>query len=277
MTQAAGISFDPTTFVEGGLIDDFDGVVTEARFVLWDYDGKVQEPVLALRLTIQTDASEAPVVQHYSAGDTKYFVPSEDGTMLLPVGSKTAMNSNTNTAQLLSALVNAGFDRNVMAQAGNILFLEGVNAHWQRVAQPKRTGLTFNSPEGGQQRDKTVLLPVKLLGTAKAGGAAKATAAKTAAPKAAAAAPKAAAAPAPAAAAAGSDDLDEKLQPIVMGIIAESGPTTKQKLSAAVFKAMNGDGDRNKGMKRVAEQSYIDAAVEAGWLSNDDGTLSLAE
>ena len=52
-------SMNPDNFVSGGLMDDFDGVITKARFAPWDYDGKIDHHVLAVAVSITPKRSPA--------------------------------------------------------------------------------------------------------------------------------------------------------------------------------------------------------------------------
>src|SRR5262245_13451699 len=78
----AAASMRPDQMSKGGLPDDFEGVVREVRLTAWDYDGNLNYHTLAARVTIDPNEDsdvKGPVVQHYSAGDLKFFAPSLDG------------------------------------------------------------------------------------------------------------------------------------------------------------------------------------------------------
>jgi hypothetical protein len=110
----AMVSMRPSTFTQGGLIDDVDVEITRARFSLYDYEGKSDEPALVLGLTVkEADGNEH--FQAYSAGDKAYFVPNEDpkdednnGKYLVKVGDRDALNGGTNAALLINSMINAG-------------------------------------------------------------------------------------------------------------------------------------------------------------------------
>ena len=72
-------SMRPDEMVAGGLMDDFNGTITKARLVPWDYNGNLDHHILALALTIQPEEGDE-FVQHYSTGaELDEFVPSMDG------------------------------------------------------------------------------------------------------------------------------------------------------------------------------------------------------
>lgn len=264
-----GASLNPADFSEGGgLIDNVDAVINDAAFTIWDYDQPVNNrTTLALRLTLGytgPDGEPAQALQYYSAGDPKFFVPSEDGKMAIPVGNKTALNSNTNLGQLLMALINAGFTGKL---GDDISVIVGVNAHWQRVAQPKRDGLPSQQGQAANDRPKTLLVPVKVHAATGAKAAPK-TAAKTT-PKTA----PAAATP-PAAAAADADgDADEALATTIMEVLQEKGAMSKAKLLTALFKPLAAFGaQRNAMLKRAGDDTFLTDGGPWGFDGENVGT-----
>ena len=82
------VSLRPSSYTSGGLIDDCDVTFKELRFALWDYDGKADADVPALRVTMETEDGES-TIQYFSAGRTDHFMPTEDG--LGAVGSHTCL------------------------------------------------------------------------------------------------------------------------------------------------------------------------------------------
>lgn len=166
LTLLAGavVSLNPSTFVDSGLLDDADVQVTDIQFCIWNYGGKYPDS-LALgveftELYPQQDGTFKKHEQYYSAGDLQYFRPSADGSTLEPVGDKTAMNSNTNAAQFLGSVVKAGFPA-AQFEAGSCKVLKLLKVHVNRVAQPKRAGLTPKA--GDSDKEKTVLLVSRIL------------------------------------------------------------------------------------------------------------------
>jgi hypothetical protein len=294
-------------FAQGGLIDDIDVEILDAAFAEWDYNGSIAQPALALGIQYAT-ADGKTYDQYYSAGDLQYFVPSEDGSMAVPVGDKAMLNDNTNTAKFLLSLMECGFPEDKLA-SGNVKCLIGTKGHVNRVAQPKRTGLI----RGGKnaEKDSTVLLfssisefpgvaaPAKKgigkaapatsrptqAGGAKPGLKSASTAANaptaTRGPK--------AGAPVKANGAAGKaqagvvgDDLSGVAVELLVGILAE-GPVEKKKLSTLAFRAA-GDmvqagtldaKDKTKVVQLVFQDAFLHGQVEAGMIEYDGATVGL--
>lgn len=146
-------SLNPDDMMQGGLATDFRGKITEAAYVKWDYEGAIEQPVLAARLTIHPEEGE-DIVQHWSAGDLSAFVPgdedgdeADEGAYPVRVGKRPEMNNNTNFAHLMKSIIESGeaakgkpFTRKNLTSS--IECLVGLDAHWDRVPQQKRSGMT---------------------------------------------------------------------------------------------------------------------------------------
>lgn len=251
-------------FIQGGLIDDFNGTIVKARYKPWNYGGKAEQYVLGVALEIHPDEGEGEAFeQTYSAGDLDQFVPSVDGrnpvdltgdevteaqegVYAFKVGKKAQLNNNTNWAHFLQALRDAD-PKKLVTPAADVRFLEGVRAHFNRIPQKKRPGLVQPvAAEGEQRREKTILVITEVLGV---GAEAPA---KTAAP-----APKKAAAPAakaatPAAPATG--DLDSRIRDIIAENITAEG-TPASSLTQTIMKAFTGP-EKAKAVKRYNEAAF---------------------
>lgn len=136
--QQKGISLKPSDATQGGgLFDDVDVLVKEVRTALWDYNGQIQVPVPALKVTFAREDGEFQ--QHYSAGDAKNFVPSQDGKRFIPVGNSTGINESTNAMAFLMSFVNSGFPENKIGE--DVSVFEGTICHVGNVPQKERKGL----------------------------------------------------------------------------------------------------------------------------------------
>ena len=71
------VNLRPDTFAEGGgLIDDFDGVISDIRFIMTDYDGGVMDEVPVCSVRFDVEGEEAlPTL--YSVGGADDFAPDE--------------------------------------------------------------------------------------------------------------------------------------------------------------------------------------------------------
>lgn len=266
------ISANPETFTEGGLIDDFDGIIIEARTNLFTYPGSNVE-IPALRLLIGHGEGDAERhEQQYSAGDLKNFVPSEDQLGFDQVGDRGYLVKTSNLGMLLSSLVAGGFPK-ALLDAGEYNVLDGTRCHFMRQVQQERKGLA--NPEGAEDKKKgprTILLvsEVKELpGGKKATAPKPAAAAKPVAAKPATttAAPKPAAAPAAAAPAADAGELEGKLQEFLMEKLVEvndagelarpDGIKKKELLPLVMAEYKTNPPMRNFGVKRVVQQDFL--------------------
>lgn len=138
--------------VGGGLIDDVNVEILDAKFVEYDYDGSVNPPVLALAVELNPyDGGEdaKPSVEYLSAGALTRFVPSEDGSMAVPVGDAQLLNDNCNAIKFLFSALEQGFPEDLL-EAGDVTTLVGMKCHILRVEAPKRQGLI----RGGKNADR---------------------------------------------------------------------------------------------------------------------------
>jgi hypothetical protein len=173
------VSFNPDALVQGGLADDFDGEITRAVFGPWDYDGNMDHYELFVRLEITPDEDsdiQDTVVEHYSVGKDAldHFHPSVDGIepvdleewdqedssevegpYIVRVGKRESLFNNTNWAHFVVTAVDAGFPKEDVSL--DLGCFEGVHAHFNRLPQKKRPGLS----DDGKQR--TILLITELL------------------------------------------------------------------------------------------------------------------
>lgn len=161
-------SLNPGNMLQGGLPTDFRGVVSAARYHKFDYNGTADVPVLAVELTIQPEEGSEftePIVQSWSAGDLRSWVPgdedgdaAEEGPYAVKVGKRAEMNSNTNFAHLMETILDSGSsakgkpftDKQLTA---SVECLVGLDAHWDRVPQKKRKGMTDRLADDAEGED----------------------------------------------------------------------------------------------------------------------------
>ncbi len=261
--KAAGISLNPDTYGEGGLLDDADVDIKEAAFVLWDYQGQApQGPALGINF-VDADGKEHD--QYYSAGKINFFVPSEDGESLIPVGDKQGIQRTCNAAAFLLSLVNARFPKEKLDD-GKISVLVGANVHVHRQAQPKRSGLAQQPRADG--REATILLVDKInrLPWEKASPKGVGSAAKTTKP--------ATAPTPPSESEASGDEVENELNELIVGLLAEEGTIPKAKLAGLVSKAVDKDNPNRKSMVSLV---FRDAFLKKGPWDYSGGKLSMPE
>lgn len=282
--QSKAVSFNPDDLVQAGLADDFDGEITEVRYVPWDYEGHLDHHILAARVTIVPDEDSGfdEFTQHYSAGDLQYFLPSVDGEnpvdleaedeeemagrFVVPVGRRESLANSSNWAQFVIAAVEAGFDKDSITS--DAATFEGTRGHFNRVAQQKRSGIQVEEGGDSKRREILVLTEVEATKVKKKGKAAPKKAAK----------PKAKAKAKPKASKAdddGDDDLDERLSGVVLEALAEADDMTlsKAKLPALVIKAFDG-AEKAAAVKRVSTPDFLESN-DAWTFDADEGTLTI--
>lgn len=246
--KEGGIGLGPSTFVEGtGLISDVDAAFKEVEFVLWDYNGKIPEPAPALRALLGVEGEE--VEQYWSAGSAREFVPSDDGKMLLPVGSQAGLNKNCNAVQLLQSIADAGFEDAEHKIEDDISIFEGMIAHVVRVPAPKRPGLAKPARADGRVYEDQVLVVdsiIKLPWESEKG--------KKAAPK-----EETEAGP-----------LEDKATATVLEVLEKHKSVDKKQLVGFAHSVLKGDSDRSA----IITMIYKDEFLKDGPWSFDDGVVS---
>lgn len=258
MSNAANLN--PETFLEGGgLIDDVDVTVLEARFESFDYNGKAEEPIPALKLKVQ--AADTEVEQYYSMGAMKDWIPSEDGKQLLAVGSATAIRLSSNGGIFLKALVDAGFPADKLGD--DISILEGMQCHMIQVPEPERS---MKKTEAQLEREKkfgpkTILVvsEVQTLPWEKKKPAGKPGGKKVAGKKKAAKKEE------------NNIDIETKATDVINTLLAEAGTLTRLELPAKIVAAMKDDADRIEIVKMVFDPS--EEFLKNGPWTYDEGTL----
>lgn len=262
-----GVNLNPETFLEGGgLIDDVDVVFTEARFEMFDYNGKADEPIPALKITIDCAGDES--VQYYSMGRSQDWMPSDDGTQLMAVGSATAIRMSTNGGIFLTSLVDSGFPAEKLGD--DISVLDKLEAHMIQVPEPSRNLKKTKEQEEREKKygPKTILVVngINKLPWEKSKPKGKAGKPKTktkpkSTPK------KTKKVETPAADTGG--DISERLTEYIVGILAEEGSVAKKDLPQKIFAEFNDDPDKASMVKTAFDDEFL----EAGPWTYDDGLL----
>ena len=236
--------------------------MTSARFEEFDYNGIADEPVPALKLTIQ--AADLEVVQYYSMGKLQDWIPSEDGKQLLSVGSAINIRLTSNGGIFLKSLVDAGFPADKLGD--DISILDGLQAHMIQVPEPER-GLKKTKEQEAKEKKygpKTILVvsEVQVLPweKKKPGGKLKRKAAK-----------KTTKTQKTETEAEVDTDIQAKAGEVVTAILADAGTVTRTELPAKIFKHMKGDTDKNKIIKLAFDPE--ETFLKNGPWAYTDGTL----
>lgn len=274
MANENGVSIRPTEAVQMGLIDNFDGEITDALFRKFDYNGK-GKAVLSLAIEIKPDDGEA-FVQDYSAGEAalKNFVILTGNRKVKAVNpSITGLPDGSNAIKFLGSMVSGKFPEELMSD--DVSCLIGTRAHFLRVANAAPAGVV----RAADAKENTILLVSNVLSlpsenqNAGKKGAGKPTGKKTGAAAGAPAQVAQAAAPV-AQNAAPVDNLNDKVQGIVLAILAgRGGSATKQEVAQSLFADYSSDADRNKMIGIVSKDDFLGANGQP-WTYNG-GSLTL--
>lgn len=254
--------FKPSDMSEGGgLLDDFDGTITEARTVMFDYQGSGPSTPSIL-LKIKTEDGEA-IDQNWSVGKASDWQPSEDGKKLIPIGRATSLVASSNAGILMASIVNAGFPEDKIGD--DISVLEGLKAHFIRVPAPERKGIVQTPRADGKTFEKTILTVSRVLQLP--WDAAKPVAAKVTPPKG-----KPAASSKPAAAAASTGDIQAEAVGILLAILSDNDGTVEKKaLPGLVMKAAADNPNKSKLVQTIFSDAFLGQEGQ-GWIYAD-GTV----
>jgi hypothetical protein len=261
------LSLRPSDAQTGAFLDDIDVTLKECRFVTWDYMGKAN-PSTALKVTME-EPDGITHEQYYSAGDPSKVTPSPDGKTLIPQAGATGLNNNTNALAFISSIINAGFPEDKLGSDASVF--DGLGAHVNQVAQPKRAGLK------DQKEGKTYLLVTKITRLPWDAKPAKLPKGAPAGPRP--VAPVPAAAPVASAAPANgtpTNEMIEKARVTVISILTEKGGSVpRSKLSQEAFRLLSSDPDRNAIVKLVYDDGFLTQSVADGVFAFDGTTVTL--
>jgi hypothetical protein len=172
-----GISLNPDTFTKGGLIQDVDVEIIGGSYTLEPPEGYTQRDRVFAELELKVLDTGEEATQYWSVGRNTDFSPSADGDELVPTGSRSALNDNSNFSIFMQNLANCGFPKGQLTDKLSCIF--GTQIHVVRIPGPERAGL-----EGKKEGDRkqTILVPnklIKLAGEKAKRGGKKAAAAPT--------------------------------------------------------------------------------------------------
>jgi hypothetical protein len=244
------VSLRPADYAEGGgLLDDADVTISDARFIMGDYGGAAQNKSPMCRV-MMADAEGQEHEQFLSVGSADDFQPDETGKGLDKVGKKAALTKSSNFGMFMDSLVTAGFPANKI-EPDDITSIVGTDVHVLRKAI-ERKGLK-------DAKAMTVLLVSKInklpwekagakTGTAKAGAKAEAPA---------------------------NEELDTQVTDIIMTVLAANeGTVTKSKLlgEASKLDEVKAAANKKDVIKRLTDDSFLKGNANFKY---ENGTISL--
>lgn len=246
--MAEKVNLRPDAFAEGGgLIDDFDGSITDIRFIMTDYGETLPNKIPAARVVFDIDGEEADEL--YTVGGKDDFAPDESGMGLIKLKGKSTLTKTAKFPMLLASLVDAGFPLNKMDGEG-IGYLVGFNGHFLRKIVEYK-----NLKKKDDDRESTVLLCTKIntlpwdAKTTTKKGKGKAKAADPA--------------------------LVETMAGIIQGIVIENdGSVAKKNLISALFNSdeVKALPDKRVALKLASDDTYLKGREE--W-TFEDGVLKM--
>lgn len=260
------IGLGPDNWTEGGMVDDVDVDIVEAKFCLFDYQGQQPEgPALMLGCKI-VGGEDKVIAQYWSAGKVENFVPTGDGMGLKAVGKQSGLNKGCNLVILLESMLKKGFPKEKIDDIAKVIV--GSRLHLNKIAQK-----AIKDQTSGEERARSVLVVTAVHKWGwEAKGTAKTPATKAAAP---AKAKPAAAAPVEEAAEAeeaGENPLSDKAAEGVIAVARSNGGTVKRAdISTPLFKLMAKDADKSKIVKLAFEPSFLSGPAGSGkWVYDDE-------
>lgn len=247
------VSLRPEDFGEGGgLLDDADVSITDARFILGDYGGTAaaKSPMCSIKMA---DAEGVEHEQFYSVGSADDFVPDDSGKGLDKVGKKSAIIKSSNFGSFMDSLVKAGFPSNKI-EPDDITCIVGTDIHVKRVARDTK-GLT------NAKANMTVLLVDKVNKLPWEKSAAKGSTKATGASKA-------------AAPAEDTSELDNFVHDVIVELLGENGGSmTKAKLlgEASKLPAVKEHADKKAIITKISNDAFLKGSED--W-KFENGTLT---
>lgn len=245
-----GISLNPDTFTQGGLLNNADIRMENCRFLLYDYDGKSDKESPGLMFdAIPLDGGN-PINQFIACGDAKDWAISSDGQELTPAGdsSPSGIRNNTNLALFIKELVNLSYPKHLLDnfKAGS---WNGLEIHIVRKKRP-------DAGQGGSS-DKEILMPTKIITLP--GEKSKSKTATTSAKP---AATSGATAAAPAASSSGanvSDDHKALVLEAVKKVMDGKEKMGKVDLRKAVFQSLTGltGAEKTAAVKLLQDENWM--------------------
>lgn len=241
------VNLRPDSFAEGGgLIDDFDGVISDIGFIMTDYDGNSPNAVPVCDIHWDVDGEDHS--EMFSVGGSDDFAPDETGKGLIKLKSKDTLTKKSKFGMFLGSLVEAGFPLNKMDDK-DIGYLNGFSGHFMRKV------VTYQGLAKKKDKDNTVLLCTKVIALPGEGGKAVAKGGKKVKVDA---------------------GLADELTAIIQGVLVESdGSMPKKNLLSALFKNDDvGGSDNKKGLLKLAtDDTFLKGREE--W-KYEDGVLTMA-
>jgi hypothetical protein len=139
------LSNEPEDFITGGLLNDVDLEILEAKYTLDKPDHYTFSDRIFTLFRMKDLSTGAEVDQFWAAGSMADFVPSPDGNFCLPNPDNptaTALRKSSNWFAMLNSLrTNGGMPKGFLNGPAGLSALKGLRFHGIQVAAPERPGL----------------------------------------------------------------------------------------------------------------------------------------
>lgn len=271
------ISFMPEDYAVGSLpVGDME--VIDARFEIFDYDGKIQfdkdsQPPTCLRLDVKVLGDDSEHTEMLSAGSSSNVVPSKDGqTMEGQADTVKSIYSNTKLAMFLVSLLAKGYPKSALKDF-KASSLVGLQFTAERPPAPDSDMASTTRTDGKERKDRprtifTVKEIIKLPSDAKKAAGRSTSKASGKPPAGATAASKATMGQKPTAADQGGD-VAERAQAMVIEILekADGGTVPVTSLKVKGFSALRSEA------KEVREE-ILALITSADWLGENGFTVT---
>ena len=168
-TPLVPISMALSDFVQGGLVSDVAVEVIAIQFRAWDYQGSIQDPVLAVWMQMGLleenlkRTQDEPIDNYWSCGGKFDEVAiSNTLTQALP-RTKTAFTRNSNWEIFLNSLAKPLVASNVppmpedYLKAGDLAALLGLKFHLIRNKAPERAGIDMSTRKRKEYEQQVVV------------------------------------------------------------------------------------------------------------------------
>lgn len=160
------VSFHPKDQVSGGLLNDINGTLQHPVIKEFTYPNS-DTRTIAIVANLKLEGGDDHLV-FWSVGRPGDYFPCDkdgnpvDGEADFVESSKgnTGLGDNSNAGMLFRELGSAGFPLDKLYGQG-VGVLDGLVAHWEQRAQPKREGLQGSTKADGTP--KTSLMPTKVI------------------------------------------------------------------------------------------------------------------
>lgn len=256
----------------GGFLDDVVVKITEARFVIYDFEGKaIGGPSVCTRLMLVDEETGEAIAnpQYFGVGNPEHRSPSDDGKMLdaLKDGVE-GLPENCNTVEFINSMIEQGFPA-ARLDAGDISVLDGTILRLGQVPIKGQDGVVkMRTGADGKEYPKTKSICTEIV---QLPGVGKKNSKKAAGKATTGAAPVE----------AEGNDIANKATEVILSLLADEkneGSIRKSQIVSKAFpilKAEKVDGPTmNKVTKLAMSDDFLKDRAKEGYWKIEGGVIS---